>query len=256
MLKFDEAGQRGQSPLIFVHGWCCNRRHMAGLMQHFSTTQHVFAVDLPGHGQTALGETSPRFEAFAARLSDFIAEQDLHQAVLVGHSMGGVLSVLAAGQRPELVAGVVNLDGAVPLTTQARVGFRDLFTRINAEGFRAVVPQFLREVFFLPREQGPASERIVADMLSCPEELATALMSQFPTLEAEPALGACRAPILFIGGSHPRFDESTLTKVRPDAWIARVAVTGHFVQIFGLPQVTAMIEKFLTAEINRTPDAP
>jgi len=46
MLSFDEAGQRGERPLIFVHGWCCNRRHMAGLLKHFSRTHHVFAVSL------------------------------------------------------------------------------------------------------------------------------------------------------------------------------------------------------------------
>jgi len=78
-------------------------------------------------------------------------------------------------------------------------------------------------------------------------------MSQFPALDAEKALNACHAPILFIGSSHPRFDESTLVRVRPDAWIARVAVAGHFVQIFALPQVSAMIEKFLESEINRKP---
>jgi hypothetical protein len=75
-------------------------------------------------------------------------------------------------------------------------------------------------------------------------------MRQFPTFDAEPALSACHAPLLFIGGSHPRFDESTLVKARPDAWIDRVAVSGHFVQIFALPQVVAMIEKFLASEIE------
>jgi pimeloyl-ACP methyl ester carboxylesterase len=248
MLAFDEAGLPEKRPLILVHGWCCNRRHMAGLAAHFTATHRVFAVDLPGHGQTPLDDTPALLNSFAATLCSFIAERGLYQAVLVGHSMGGVLCVLAAAQRPELIAGVVNLDGAVPLTAKARAGYRDLFTRINAEGFGAVAPRFLREAFFLPRELGPIGDEIIADMLSCPEELA--LMRQFPTFDAEPALSAYHAPLLFIGGSHPRFDESTLVKARPDAWIDRVAVSGHFVQIFALPQVVAMIEKFLASEIE------
>jgi pimeloyl-ACP methyl ester carboxylesterase len=52
MLSFDESGQRGGRPLVFVHGWCGNRSQMAGLFRHFSKSQHVFAVDLPGHGET------------------------------------------------------------------------------------------------------------------------------------------------------------------------------------------------------------
>jgi pimeloyl-ACP methyl ester carboxylesterase len=255
VLAFDVVGEPGKRPLILVHGWCCNRRHMAGLLAHFATTHWVFAVDLPGHGQTPLRDTPALLNAFAASICAFIAERDLQQPVLVGHSMGGLLSVLAASQIPESIVGVVNLDGTVPLTPSGRAGYRDLFSRIEVEGFQ-VVPQFLRDVFFLSREQGRTSEKIIADMLSSPEGLAVALLRQFPNFHAEPVLRACpHVPLLFIGGSHPRFDESVLLRARPDALTARVAVTGHFIQIFALPQVTAMIDKFLASEIERVPDA-
>jgi pimeloyl-ACP methyl ester carboxylesterase len=245
MLSFDEAGQRGGKPLILVHGWCCNRRHMAGLFQHFSKSQHVFAVDLPGHGETPIQGTPARFDAFAASLAGFLTEQSLFKAILIGHSMGGVLSVLAAGQQPERVAGVVNLDGALPLTTTARADYEELFARFKSEGFRTVAARFLKDAFFLPQERGPLCEQIIADMLALPETLAVALMSQFPVLNAEKALAACDVPMLCIGGSYPRFDQATLARLQPHAWIARVAISGHFVQIFALPQVIAMIEKFL-----------
>jgi hypothetical protein len=80
-------------------------------------------------------------------------------------------------------------------------------------------------------------------MISHPEGLASALLKEFPALEAEPVLSAFRTPLLFIGGSSPRFDEAALKKVRPEAWVARVAVSGHFMQIFALPQIVTMIEK-------------
>ena len=71
------------------------------------------------------------------------------------------------------------------------------------------------------------------------------MVKQFPTLDSKTALNACRAPMLCIGSSHPRFDEVTLRRLQPHAWISRVAVSGHFVQVFALPQVIAMIDKFL-----------
>ena len=245
MLSFDEVGQGNKRPLILVHGWCCNRGHMAGLFRHFSKSHHAFAVDLPGHGQTPMQGTPALFDAFAVSLCDFLIERTLFNAILVGHSMGGVLGVLAAGHRPERIAGVVNLDGALPLTAPARAAYEELFARISVAGFRSVAARFLRDVFFLPHELEAFGETIVSDMLSLPETLAVALMSQFPALDAEKALNASRVPMLFIGGSHPRFDEATLARLRPDVWIARVAVSGHFVQIFALPQVIAMIEQFL-----------
>ncbi|HEU4679105.1 MAG TPA: alpha/beta fold hydrolase [Terrimicrobiaceae bacterium] len=250
MLAFDEAGRPGGRPIVLVHGWCCHRGHMAGLRAHFSATDHVFAVDLPGHGQTALGDTPPRLNSFAASLCSFLAGRDLRQVVLVGHSMGGMVSVLAAAQEPDRIARVVNLDGPVPLTAPAHAVYRDLFERLDAEGFQSVIGRFIREVFFLSTERGPVSEAIVVDMLSRPEALALPLLRQFPTFDAESALRAGRAPLLFIGSSHPRFDEAGLVRVRPDAWVARVALSGHFVQVFALPQVTAMIERFLALPIE------
>ena len=77
---------------------------------------------------------------------------------------------------PNLLAGVVNLDGAVPITASGRDGYRDLFARINREGFQPVVAQFIRQVFFLPFEHGAISEEIVTEMISHPEGLASALL--------------------------------------------------------------------------------
>lgn len=245
MLSFEEAGQSGGTPIVLVHGWCCNRRHMTGLFEHLSKSHHVFAVDLPGHGQTPLDGIPALFEAFAASLCGFLTSRSLSRVIFAGHSLGGILGVLAAGQQPERVSAVVNLDGASPMTALAREKYEQLFVEIELKGFRPVVARFLSESFFLPHERGAVSQQIIADMLSRPEDLAYGLVKQFPILDAEKTLAACHAPILYIGGSYPRFDESQLKKLRPQAWVARVAVSGHFVQVFALPQVVAMIERFV-----------
>jgi pimeloyl-ACP methyl ester carboxylesterase len=224
---------------------------MAGLFRHFSKSQHVFAVDLPGHGETPLRRTPALLDAFTASLSGFLKERGL----FVGHSMGGMLSALAAGRQPERVAGVINQDGALPLRLRLVPAAKGLFARIKAGGFRPVVACFLKEAFFLPHERGPLCEQIVLEMLSLPEDLAVSLMSQFPGLDAGKALTACRLPLLCIGSSFPRFDQSVLAQIQPPAWIARVALSGHFVQMFALPQVIAMTEKFLESGITAGSDS-
>ena len=251
MLAFEDAGSPVNRPLILVHGWCCNRGHMKEIAAQLSGRHYVITVDLPGHGESPLGKVSPCFDSFAASLCSFIAERRLHQPVLIGHSMGGVISVVAAAREPNLLAGVVNLDGAVPIRPSVREDYRDLFARINREGFKPVMGQFLREAFFLRFEHGPMSEAVITEMLSRPEELAVALLKEFPALHAEPVLDAFRTPLFFVGSTSPRFDEAALKKVRPDAWVARVAISGHFMQFFALPQVVAMIEKFIAVEVER-----
>jgi hypothetical protein len=93
---------------------------------------------------------------------------------------------------------------------------------------------------------GETTERLIADMLSAPEDFAAELLGQFPLLDGEKILHATgRIPLLYVGSSHPRFDEAAAARFRPDAWIARAAISGHFLQIFALPRVVAMITQFL-----------
>jgi len=243
-LSFVEAGHAGR-PMVLIHGWCCNRSHMRGLAQHFASTHQVFSVDLPGHGETPLGDALLSFEGFARRVADFCAARDLRDAVLVGHSLGGVVAVHAAGVCPDRIAAVVNLDGALPLRPEALAAYRRLFAEARERGFRAAVEPFVRQAYFLPHEAGAEADALVAAMLAAPSDMAEALLGRFPEIDAPPVLRACRAPLLFIGSSHPRFDVAEVERLRPETWIARVAVSGHFVQLFALPQVVAMMEQFL-----------
>ncbi len=246
-LHFDAAGTG--RPLVLVHGWCCCRRHMAGLLEEFSASHRVFNVDLPGHGESPHLECEPTFSAYARALSEFLVQQDLKDAVLVGHSMGGVLSVLAA-EISDRVAGVVNLDGAIPSTASAREGYHRLHPRIDEMGYRAVIEPFLQQAFFLPSEKGAVMESIMSDMLAMPEDFARGLLAQFPTLDGSAALRACSVPLLYIGSSHPRFDEAAVTAIRPGTHLARVVQSGHFVQAFALPQIAAMIRQFLRLAVE------
>jgi pimeloyl-ACP methyl ester carboxylesterase len=246
-LSFVEAGSGGH-PMVFVHGWSCNRSHMRGLFEHFAVSRRVLSPDLPGHGETPLRDVPVTFAGFSRALAQFCTACDLRNAILVGHSMGGVLAVHAAAMCPDRIAGVVNLDGALPLRPEALAAYAQLFAEVRWDGFRAAVEPFVRKAFFLPEEAGPEADAIVASMVSSAEEVAEQLLGQFPTVDAVAALGACHAPVLYVGSSHPRFDVSAVERLRPDIWIARTAVSGHFVQVFALPQVIAMIEQFLARD--------
>jgi pimeloyl-ACP methyl ester carboxylesterase len=74
----------------------------------------VWALDLPGFGRSEPGARKASVSENARALDRFLAEVVGEPAVLVGNSMGGMLSILATGQRPEAVTGLVLLDPAIP----------------------------------------------------------------------------------------------------------------------------------------------
>ena len=83
-ISYETAG-RGDPPIVFVHGWSCDRSYWAAQAEHFSKTHCVISVDLAGHGQSGLQREDWSVAAFGADVAAVLDALDLHEAVLVGH---------------------------------------------------------------------------------------------------------------------------------------------------------------------------
>jgi pimeloyl-ACP methyl ester carboxylesterase len=100
--------------LVLVHGLGGSHLNwdlFAPLMREHG---RVFAVDLPGFGRSEPGGRTASVAANVAVLHRFLDEVVGEPVVLVGNSMGGMISILEAGEHPEKVRGLVLLDPAVP----------------------------------------------------------------------------------------------------------------------------------------------
>lgn len=71
------------------------------------------AVDLPGYGKSQWPETPLDFAATAEALVAWLEACELPPAVIVGHSMGGVLGADVARRAPDRVRGFLNVEGNV-----------------------------------------------------------------------------------------------------------------------------------------------
>ena len=91
--------------VVFLHGLLGNSRSWVKQFAPFSQTHRVIAWDAPGFGLSAPVE--PSVDAFADVLGALLDALDCPSAVLVGHSMGGVVAARLAARRPALVSGLV-----------------------------------------------------------------------------------------------------------------------------------------------------
>ena len=71
-LAYDLAGA-GDPPMIFVHGWCCDRSHFAPQVTHFSAGHAVATVDLRGHGESSAPGPAPGAYDIAVLADDVLA---------------------------------------------------------------------------------------------------------------------------------------------------------------------------------------
>lgn len=101
--------------VVFVHGamndhsvWALQSRYFA----HHGWS--VLAVDLPGHGRSA-GPALTSVEALAEWLQALLAGAGVSRAALVGHSMGSLIALEAAGRMGEGATRLVMVGTAYPM---------------------------------------------------------------------------------------------------------------------------------------------
>ncbi len=198
----------------------------------------VHLIDLPGHGQSDLGNFAPSFENYTGVLLDYLAAQTSAPCILAGHSMGGCLALLAGARRP--VRAIINLDGAFPSTPAALQGRAALAENLAAPGATAWLDHFLRQAFFEPHETGPVCDTIVAGMLQAPDAVRNFLPAGMLALHPERDLPGLQSPAVFVGSARPRFDEAAARRLNPRFQFAHIPSAGHFLPVFA-PEAIAEI---------------
>ena len=108
-LNFIEQGQ-GQ-PLILLHGNGESCDYFEHQIAYFSKQYHVIALDTRGHGQSPRGEKPFTIQQFAEDLHDFMDENGIEKAVILGFSDGGNIALTFALKYPERVEKMI-VDGA------------------------------------------------------------------------------------------------------------------------------------------------
>jgi pimeloyl-ACP methyl ester carboxylesterase len=242
-LVYDTAGA-GDPPMIFIHGWCCDRSYFAPQFAHFAAGHAVAAMDLRGHGDSGRPGPGPGgydMEVLADDVLSVGAAAGFGRPVLVGHSLGALIGLTAAA-RVRAVRALVMVDPAPITNERAKKYFRESAAAVEADGDGSWRRTFV-EGMFLPTDVARRAA-ITEQMTATPPGIAAGIMQVIGEFDAA-VLARVSVPVVSIGSAVPANASADLRHLCPAITIGQTVGAGHFNMLEVPGQVNVMIERFL-----------
>jgi pimeloyl-ACP methyl ester carboxylesterase len=133
----EHPGRDGAPVVLLIHGLTDSVESFAGMVEELTPDYSVITYDRRGWGRSRDDEPPTSLADHAQDALDTLAGR---RATIVGHSYGGVVAMMAAVLRPDLVASLAIFEPTVPFTDwwpdydemmERSAGLKDMFQRWN-----------------------------------------------------------------------------------------------------------------------------
>lgn len=173
---------KGDTTLLFLHGWCIDGGYWKNQVDYFSNNYAVYAIDLPGFGQSKAERTNWTIEEYAHDVTAFIEALNLKQVVIIAHSMAGEIMLETALTNNPRIAGIVGVDNFksidVVLPPDVQKQITD-FLPLLEHDFKRSAPVYADLMLFHPSTSTEVKDRVKADYAASDSVIGyTTLMNQ------------------------------------------------------------------------------
>ena len=189
----------GSGPwVVLLHGWMCNSAFWRTTVASLSEAGfRCLCLDFRGHGNSETPASGYSVEQLSADVGGALDALGVGSAMLVGHSMGGMVAQKLCLDRPDLIERV-----ALVATIAADRSDQLISKRIEAEagmvGFRAAFDKQF-PAWFSPQAEPSLVAWASRQMLQTPERVALALVRSYRHFDLTQRLGEIGVPALVIG---------------------------------------------------------
>lgn len=238
-------------PVILLHGWLGSWGLWQETMTFLGQYYRTYALDFWGFGESGKKRDTYRVVDFVSLVDQFMDKLGIMHAPLVGHSMGGTVSLSVALQYPERVdkvtiigSPVVGSSLALPLKL---AGYRQIaFMLFNLFGafrlaMRVASPFICRDPRF--------PEMMDRDLSRTTLESFLMSIASLRRTDLRPRVAELQIPVMGMFGNRDNIVDprqwQVLSQCLPSARIERFPKAGHFIML-DEPQVfTQKLKEFL-----------
>lgn len=195
-LHYTEQGS-GDDVIVFVHGFVSSHRWWLPTLAQLPESYHAYAIDLRGCGESEAPESGYTLAQYADDIEAFAVAQGLEKFTLVGHSMGGGVSMQYALNHPERLKALVLVSPLAPFGMVADKATVDWLNAVQgqADGQRMVV----LGAFATP-PTGDYLDQLVADAVGWDKPVYLGTMDDMAAYDVSDLLPSLAVPTLVTWG--------------------------------------------------------
>ncbi|WP_184548760.1 alpha/beta fold hydrolase [Mucilaginibacter sp. FT3.2] len=244
-IAYTDSG-KGDTSLLFVHGWCINKSYFSDQVAVFSKKYRVVTIDLPGFGQSGKNRTSWTVSDFGKDVASVITQLNLKNVILIGHSMSGAIIVQAKLDAPDKVIGLVGIDNfkeysTAPETAQSKAEFATVITALK-KNFKKVVTEYFNQYLFYTTTDTAIRKRILNDVTHTDSTVAIACMED-NSFNTSAQLKEAKMKIHLINSDNTPNDTTGFVKNNIPYQLLIVHTTGHFPMIEEPAKFNSLLQK-------------
>ena len=247
------------TPLVFLHGFCEDSRMWDDFIIPFSNYQ-VVRIDLPGFGKSELQEAHT-IEIMAACVDAVVTHLKLRKIVLIGHSMGGYVSLAYAKKKEDQLLGLCMFHSHPFKDTPEKEKGRDKgIDFIQRNGSIHYIKQVIPSLFaydFSKGYQFEVNKLLYNAAQYSPDGIIAALTAMKNRSDNTAVLENISCPVLFIIGKEdiavPLEISLAQTHLPKIADIQILPTIGHMGMFEAKRKTTKMLKNFISFVLDLKP---
>jgi len=242
----------GDVTVVLVHCWMCNRTFWSEQLPVLARQYRTIAVDLPGHGDATAERDNWSVAGFGDDVAGLLESLDLSNVVLVGHSMGGPVSLRTAALTGDRVRGVVAVDTLHDADFEFSGEQVEAFMAAFESDFVGACGNFVQQMF--PEEGTEAIMNRVRDT-SCSRQRAEAglaLMKDFGNIDMPGWFSEAGVPIRAVNAATPNPTEVENNRKYADFEVELMENVGHYLHMTRPEQFNPLLLDAIEEVLNAT----
>jgi pimeloyl-ACP methyl ester carboxylesterase len=177
-IDYSECG-KGDTTLLFLHGWCINKEYWEAQVDHFCGRFKVVTIDLPGFGKSGKTRDNWTFDEYREDVKTVIDSLHLKNVILIGHSMSGDIVLKVDSWYPKYLIGIVGVDNLKDTGshfTAEQLDEINNFFALLSTNYKSTVEGYARAKLFHASTDTSVITRVVNDIRNADSVIATKVL--------------------------------------------------------------------------------